>query len=125
MEMYPTMYSTTPDDFFDYQSKETLFNNVEKDENDQFQLKITKKEKLTHDTILIRLSFGNDKWISGLWVGGHFVFHAEIDGKTVTRKYTPISTVNTLGYVEFAIKVYREHSDFPGGGKMSSYLDKR
>jgi len=47
------------------------------------------------------------------------VFHAQIDGKTVSRKYTPITPVNTLGYAEFVIKVYREHPDYPDGGKMS------
>jgi cytochrome-b5 reductase len=70
-----------PEDYFDYQSKPSLFELVSKDKNDQFPLKIVKKEVMTHDTYLIRLGFGNENWISGLWAGsGHFVFHATING---------------------------------------------
>lgn len=96
-----------------------MCNLVEKDEDDQFSLKVIKKEKMSHDTYLIELEFPNPEWISGLWPGGHFVMHSTIDGKLVSKKYTPISPVNKKGSSEFAIKIYRNHPDFPEGGKFT------
>ena len=78
---------------------------------------------MTHDTYLFELSFPDPSWISGLWVGGHFVFHAEIDGKIVSRKYTPISPINEKGRALFAIKIYRKNDEFPNGGKFTQYLE--
>jgi hypothetical protein len=52
---------------------------------------------MTHDTYLFELEFPNKEWISGLWAGGHFVFHVEFEGKLISKKYTPISPVNTKG----------------------------
>jgi ferredoxin-NADP reductase len=88
-------------------------------------LLISKKEQLTHDTIIIELEFQNKEWISGLWVGGHIVFHAQINGRTVSRKYTPISPINEKGKVTFAIKIYKPCPEFPQGGVMSKWLDER
>jgi NAD(P)H-flavin reductase len=96
---------------------------VEKDEDDQFPLKVIKKELISHDTYLIELEFPNAEWISGLWAGGHYMLHAQVDGKTVSKPYTPISPVNKKGSVEFVIKIYRDHVDFPGAGKFSKNLE--
>jgi cytochrome-b5 reductase len=96
---------------------------VEKNEDDQFPLKVTKKEKLTHDTYLFELEFPNQEWISGLWVGAHFVFHCEVGGKKINRKYTPITPINTKGRSQFVIKVYRNTPEFPEGGIFSQHLE--
>ena len=73
---------------------------------------------------MFRLKFPKRTWISGLWVGGHFAFHAQTEkGEAITRKYTPISFVYREGCVDFAIKIYQESPEFPSGGKMSKYLD--
>lgn len=61
--------------------------------------------------------------VSGCWPAGHFLFHAEIDGKFETRPYTPISLLNMKGKVEFAIKTYRKNDAFPSGGKFSQNLE--
>lgn len=98
---------------------------MEKDEDNQISLKISKKEILTHDTFLIRLEFPNPEWVSGLFVSGHFVFHADIDGKHYSRKYTPVSPVSQKGSADFIIKVYRNQSEmYPTGGIFSRHLDK-
>ena len=55
----------------------------------------------------------------GLHVGEHLVFHMEIDGKLISRKYTPVSKVNDLGKVEFVIKIYKKNEEFPLGGKIT------
>ena len=41
----------------------------------------------------------------------------------LSRKYTPISPVNQKGKVVFAIKIYRENKNYPGGGKFSQHLE--
>lgn len=89
---------------------------VEKNNDGQFPLKVIKKEAINHDTYIMELEFPNADWISGLWPGGHFIFYAEINGKVVARKYTPISPVNEKGKAIFAIKVYRKCNEFPNGG---------
>jgi cytochrome-b5 reductase len=48
-----------------------------------------------------------------------------VDNKLVVRPYTPVSSDEDLGYVDFVIKVYFKnvHPKFPDGGKMSQYLN--
>ena len=38
---------------------------------------------MNHDTYTFELGFPNKNWISGLFAGGHFIFHAEINGEMV------------------------------------------
>lgn len=113
----------TGSEFFDYETPPSMFANIEKDDNDQFPLKVSKKEKLNHDTFYISLEFPNKEWIAGLWVGGHYVFHADIDGKHVSKKYTPISPINQKGSSDFAIKVYRPNEEFPDGGVYTKWME--
>jgi len=56
---------------------------------------------------MYRLEFPNPEWISGFFAGGHYVFHADIDGKHYARKYTPITSVNQKGFADFPVKIYR------------------
>ena len=86
-------------------------------------MKVIKKELISHDVYLIELEFPNSEWIAGLPAGAHYIFHANIDGKTISRKYTPISPVNKKGSAEFVIKIYRDHPDFPEGGKFTKNLE--
>ena len=51
----------------------------------------------------------------------------EIDGKLVSKKYTPISPVNEKGKATFAIKVYRKCDEFPNGadgGLWTQYFEQ-
>lgn len=75
-----------------------------------------RKDKLTHDTYLFEMEFPNKEWTSGLWPAGHIFFHQKINGKTVTRKYSSISSNVHKGSMLFAIKIYRHSEEFPGGG---------
>jgi len=101
-----------------------MFKLIEKDEDDQFKLKVVKKEQLTHDTYLIRLEFPNPEWIAGLWAGGHYTVHSDIGDKHIVKRYTPISPVNQKGFADFAIKVYRNNEQFPNGGVFTQHLEK-
>ena len=98
--------------------------NIEKDDNDQFPLKVTKKEQLNHDSYLMTLEFPNKDWIAGLFAGGHLIFHADIDGKHVGKKYTPISPINQKGSLDFVIKVYRPCDEYPDGGRYTPWWEK-
>jgi len=109
--------------YLDFQTPPNLFNLVEKNDDDQFPLKVIKKEAINHDTYILELGFPNPEWISGLWPGGHFIFHADIDGKLVSKKYTPISAVNEKGKATFAIKVYRKCEEFPNGGVYGQHFE--
>lgn len=48
----------------------------------------------------------------------------EFDCSEVSRKYTPVSCVNTRGTLELIVKVYkgRQIPAFPDGGKISQHL---
>lgn len=109
--------------YLDFETPDSLFKLVEKDENNQFSLKLKEKRVVNHDTYMFVLEFPNPEWISGLFPGGHYVFHAMVDGEMISRKYTPISPVNEKGIAEFPIKIYREHPDFPGKGKFTKHLE--
>lgn len=52
----------------------------------------------------------------GLPIGQHITISASIDGKEVTRSYTPISTDDTEGSFELLVKTYPK-------GNISKYLD--
>jgi len=78
---------------------------------------------MTHDTLLIRLEFPNPDWIAGGFAGSHYKLYGEIDGKPISKMYSPISAVNQKGYSDFAIKVYRKSVEFPNGGVFSQHLE--
>ena len=46
----------------------------------------------------------------------------EGERKQLGRKYSPITPINTKGYVDFVIKCYPKTEEFPEGGKMSNYI---
>jgi cytochrome-b5 reductase len=87
-------------------------------ERDKFKgAKLIEKETITHNTKRFRFSLpGSGKL--GLPVGQHISFAFTDDrGVQVMRSYTPVSGDETVGYVDFVIKVYPN-------GKMSQFVDK-
>ncbi|KAJ3102296.1 NADH-cytochrome b5 reductase [Phlyctochytrium planicorne] len=85
---------------------------------------LTSKKQISPDTAVYKFDFGAPKATLGLpcgQVGTFAILHvqlkASIDGKDVTRSYTPISSPSTEGYCEFVIKAY-------DAGVMSKYVDK-
>ena len=109
--------------YFDYTSNPSLFEQGQKNSRGQYALKVKSKQPISHDTYKFCLQFPNPEWIAGLWPGGHFLFMAEINGEMCQKPYTPISPVNHKGEAEFVIKIYRNHPDFPQGGKFSQHLE--
>uniref|UniRef100_A0A914CA97 NADH-cytochrome b5 reductase n=1 Tax=Acrobeloides nanus TaxID=290746 RepID=A0A914CA97_9BILA len=95
------------------------------DPDKKYALKLIEKEEVTHDTRKFKFGLPSNNHILGLPVGQHIYMSANIDGKLVVRPYTPISSDDDQGFVEFMIKVYFKdvNPKFPDGGKMSQHLE--
>jgi len=85
--------------------------------------KLQSKTVLSHDSFLLDFALQTPQHILGLPTGKHMFLSAKIDGETVMRRYTPISSNYDVGCVKFVIKAYRPNERFPRGGKMSQHLD--
>lgn len=82
-------------------------------------------KEITHDTKIFtfELPSGMDK--VGLNIGEHLELEAEVDGKVVARKYTPVSRADLKrNTFDLLIKVYFPLvPQFPNGGIMSQYVN--
>jgi nitrate reductase (NAD(P)H) len=85
--------------------------------------RLQNKIVLSRDSILLDFALPTPEHIVGLPTGKHMFFSAKINGESVVRRYTPISSNYDVGCVKFVIKVYPPCERFPEGGKMSQYLD--
>lgn len=96
------------------------------DPEERVPMKLVEKEVVTHDTRRFRFALPTPAHVLGLPVGKHMYLSATIDGKPVSRPYTPISSDDDVGYFDLMIKVYYRnvHPRFPDGGKMSQYLEQ-
>lgn len=95
------------------------------DPEKKYPLKLIGKEIISHDTRRFRFALPSEKHVLGLPIGQHVYISARIGGKIVVRPYTPVSSDDDQGFVEFVIKVYFKdvHPKFPEGGKMSQHLE--
>ena len=75
-----------------------------------------KNEALSADTHKIRLGFGYKNDTLGLPVASCLSICASIDGKNVSRPYTPVSTRDQVGFADFVIKKYPPRTDGKAGG---------
>lgn len=73
--------ATAGSDYYDYETEPNVFANIEKDEDGKFPLKVSKKVEMNHDSIYLTLEYPNKDWTAGVWAGGHYIFHQEINGK--------------------------------------------
>lgn len=92
---------------------------------------LQEKTEVNHDTRIYRFALQSKKTVLGLPIGQHISlrFHEEDENgeeKAVSRSYTPISSDDELGYVDFCIKTYFPGvvERFPDGGKMSMHLER-
>jgi cytochrome-b5 reductase len=69
-------------------------------------LKVAKIEKLSPNVFRYVFKLPNPTDVVGLPIGQHVAIKANIDGKTVTRSYTPTSNNLDLGELALVIKVY-------------------
>jgi len=111
-----------PDQFFNVpEGVPTVCDLAEKNENNQFELEISAKERLSADVLKITFKFPNPEWYIGLPVAQHIILFkpAEVEGgRPVARPYTPVSPLNQKGSIDFVIKCHPLNEAFPGGGVM-------
>lgn len=85
--------------------------------------KLQAKTVLSHDSFMLDFALPSPDHVLGLPTGKHMFLSNEINGETVMRRYTPISSNYDVGQVKFVIKAYRPCERFPNGGKFSQHLD--
>lgn len=74
-------------------------------------------EKISHDVRRFRFGLQSKDRVLGLPIGQHISLkYTDKDGKEVQRSYTPVSSDDDVGYVDFVIKVYYKTERFPEGG---------
>jgi len=83
----------------------------------QYQpFKLIQRTQVTHNTIIFRFQLAHPKQRVGLPVGKHMLLKfIDVDGKPISRPYTPVSSDDDLGYFDLLIKLYPN-------GKMSQHL---
>jgi len=86
--------------------------------------RLQKKVVLSRDSLMLDFALPTPDHILGLPTGKHMFLSAKINGETVLRRYTPISSNYDRGCVKFVIKAYHPCERFPEGGKMSQYLEQ-
>ncbi|KAM0128491.1 hypothetical protein ACHAO1_008955 [Botrytis cinerea] len=80
------------------------------------KLPLVKKEKLSSNTHRLIFKLPKDDMILGLPIGQHISIRTEIDGKLVSRSYTPVSNNSDPGELRLVIKMY------PDGLLTGKYL---
>jgi nitrate reductase (NAD(P)H) len=85
--------------------------------------RLQNKIVLSRDSFMLDFALPTPQHVLGLPTGKHMFMSAVINGETVLRRYTPISSNYDVGSVKFVIKAYRPCERFPDGGKMSQYVD--
>jgi len=86
--------------------------------------RLQNKVVLSRDSFMLDFALPTPEHILGLPTGKHMFLSAKINGETVLRRYTPISSNYDVGCVKFVIKAYPPAPPrFPNGGKMSQFLD--
>ena len=86
------------------------------DPKKKIKLTLIEKEEITHDVRRFRFSLPSKKHILGLPVGRHVsLSYTDDEGKLVARTYTPVSSDDEKGYVDFVLKVTTLSLSVPAG----------
>ncbi|CAD6890810.1 unnamed protein product [Tilletia caries] len=68
--------------------------------------KLEHKDQISSNTALYRFALGKKNAILGLPIGQHITVQANINGKDVSRSYTPTSSDDDVGFFDLVIKSY-------------------
>jgi len=95
------------------------------DANVKHRVTLIEKVDITHDTRRFRFALPTKEHVLGLPTGSHIFLSTTVNGEPCTRPYTPVSSDDDHGYVDFVIKVYFKdvNPQFPEGGKMTQHLE--
>ncbi|TFK76926.1 NADH-cytochrome b5 reductase 1 [Pluteus cervinus] len=69
---------------------------------------LAKKIQISPNTALYRFSLPHPQDVLGLPIGQHISINAEINGKSITRSYTPVSSDDDRGHFDLLIKTYEK-----------------
>ncbi|KAG7156642.1 NADH-cytochrome b5 reductase-like [Homarus americanus] len=69
------------------------------------EFEIIKINDINNNTYLYTFKLNDDEHL-GLNIGHHLIVKQRINGKAVTRQYTPVSAINKRGSFEVLIKIY-------------------
>ena len=90
------------------------------------RLTLLEKEALSSDTRRFRFALPAPELALGLPVGNHVTLSfTDAAGAVVTRPYTPVTSDEARGFVDFVVKVYPAgvNPRFPAGGAMTQHLE--
>mmetsp|Transcript_31111 Transcript_31111/g.69120 ORF Transcript_31111/g.69120 Transcript_31111/m.69120 type:complete len:849 (+) Transcript_31111:85-2631(+) len=92
---------------------------------EKISLRMTERIEVSPNSRIYRFALPSPEHKLGLPCGKHLFVYANVNGESVMRAYTPISSDDDKGKLDLLIKVYfkNQHPNFPEGGKMSQYLD--
>ncbi|XP_060525609.1 NADH-cytochrome b5 reductase 3 isoform X2 [Cylas formicarius] len=91
----------------------------------KYKIPLVAKTVISHDTRNFRFGLPSKEHVLGLPVGQHVQLSARVGDDLVIRSYTPVSSDDDHGYVDFVIKVYFKnvHPKFPDGGVLTQYIE--
>ncbi|XP_056643847.1 NADH-cytochrome b5 reductase 3-like [Diorhabda sublineata] len=91
----------------------------------KYDVSLCDKKCENHNVRIFRFKFPEENMILGHECSNHCILHSKVGEEYLSRPFTPISLINTKGYVEFMIKIYfrNVHPKFPAGGKFTQHLD--
>ncbi|KAH0341627.1 cytochrome b5 reductase-like protein, partial [Aureobasidium melanogenum] len=81
------------------------------------KFKLSSKTELSDGIWKFVFALPTSTSVLGLPIGQHIAIRGEVDDKTVTRSYTPISNNRDLGRLELMIRIYPD-------GQLGKYLSK-
>ncbi|XP_022100169.1 NADH-cytochrome b5 reductase-like isoform X2 [Acanthaster planci] len=82
------------------------------DEYRSFKLQSAKR--VSHDSVIYTFVLPGNSQVN-LGVGQHIILRGAVNGRSITRQYTPISPPGTRNHFEVLIKIYKD-------GSMSQYI---
>eukprot|EP00729_Bicosta_minor_P015587 gene15587-1889_t len=96
-----------------------------KDPKKKYTVALIEREEISHDVHRFRFGLPSAELALGLPIGKHVYMSATVDGSTVVRPYTPITSDDDKGFFDLMIKVYFKgvNERFPEGGKMTQYMN--
>ncbi|KAI9595418.1 NADH-cytochrome b5 reductase 1 [Syncephalis fuscata] len=80
---------------------------------------LVEKQVISHNTALYRFALPSKDAILGLPIGQHISVQAKINGKEITRSYTPTSSDDDRGHFDLVIKSYPQGNISKMFGELS------
>lgn len=94
------------------------------------KIALQSKDKVSPNSFLFRFKFSDTSKALGISTGEHISTELLVktknnpNGELVYHKYTPVSPINSLGFVDLLIKIYYPNEKFPEGGRLTQEIDK-